>query len=110
MDLWTSGSNFGTDDYSWAAGKKPFKQSDLNWKSGQPKKTDGDCVMLQFSNKSANASTFSLGNCAEEKFFTCEVNKKMIICNFKYFFDTCRSRKEQQNLPQSKKNACPSTT
>jgi len=30
-------------------------------------------VSLQFSNQTANDSTFSLGNCADEKFFICEV-------------------------------------
>jgi len=105
-DLWTSGSNFGTDDYAWASGKKPLRQSELNWKSGQPKRTDGDCVFLQFSNQSANASTYSLGNCAEEKNFTCEVylfdktthNVLIILCYFSY-------RKEKRNPTPFKKNA-----
>jgi len=69
IDLWTSGSNFGTEEYVWCSKRKPFKSSDLNWKSGQPK-AEGDCVSLQLSNQSL---TFSLGNCAEERFFTCEV-------------------------------------
>jgi len=83
FDLWTSGSNFGTDDFAWASGKKPFKSSDLNWKSGQPKKADGDCVAINFSNQTANDSTFSLGNCADEKFFICEVK---LIFNYLLIF------------------------
>lgn len=52
----------------WHKNKK-----EVNWMSGQQNLTDGYCVFVQFSNKSANLTTLSLGDCAQKKKFICEV-------------------------------------
>jgi len=73
-EQWTSGTDAGSDDnYFWCPGTKSFSENDVNWKLGQPNSADGDCVFVQFSNKSANSSTYSSGICTEEKYFICEV-------------------------------------
>jgi len=74
IDFWTSATDVGCDDkYLWCSGSKDFNHDEVNWKDEQPKSADGDCVFLQFSNTSVNLSTYSLGSCAEEKRFICEV-------------------------------------
>jgi hypothetical protein len=75
-DLWTSGTDNGCEGkYTWCNGKKELDHDKVNWLGGKPSSADGDCIFAQFSNKSANASTISLGNCVEKKSFVCEVNK-----------------------------------
>jgi len=75
VDFWTSGSDAGVDgNYFWCSEMKEFKLNEVNWKSGQPNSADGDCVTVKFSNTSANMSTYSVGNCADEKLFVCEVS------------------------------------
>jgi len=106
FDLWTSGSNFGTDEYAWAAGKKLFQRNTINWKSDQPKTADGDCVSINFSNKTANESTFSLGKCAEEKYFTCEVLISVFVYCKENLIIKFRRPEVDQKLTTFKKNAC----
>jgi len=73
-DYWTSGTDVGLDDsYFWCANMTAFEHPNVNWKNGQPVAADGDCVFVQFSNVSANASSYALGNCEEKKSFVCEV-------------------------------------
>ena len=74
IEHWTSAKTDGPDgSMIWCNGKKSVDATQVNWKAEQPKLADGNCVFVQFSNSSANLTTFSLGNCAQEKKFICEV-------------------------------------
>jgi hypothetical protein len=74
-ELWTSATDEGFDDnYVWCNGRSNMDVRQVNWKSGgQPNSLDGNCVFVQFSNQSANLTTFSLGDCTQKRKFMCEV-------------------------------------
>jgi hypothetical protein len=83
IDLWTSGADTGsTDEYAWCSIKRALKTEESNWKMGEPKPSQGDCIFMQFSSSNANDSTFALGNCADDKNFVCEVIFHKIIYIF----------------------------
>jgi hypothetical protein len=74
IEYWTSGSDCASDDnYVWTAKDKNLAFAEVNWEKGQPNSVDGDCAFVKFSNISVNLSTFSLGNCATERLFVCEL-------------------------------------
>jgi hypothetical protein len=74
IEHWTSAKNAGPDgSMMWCNGKTSVQIKQVNWKGGQPNLSDGNCVFVQFSNISANLTTFSLGDCAQERKFICEV-------------------------------------
>jgi hypothetical protein len=73
-ELWTSASG-SLDNYVWCANGNLLDQATLNWKSGQPSASDGNCVHVQFSNTSAHLTTYAIGQCADKKNFVCEVFK-----------------------------------
>jgi hypothetical protein len=73
-ELWTSASG-SLDNYMWCVNGNLLDQATLNWKSGQPSASDGNCVHVQFSNTSAHLTTYAIGQCADEKNFVCEVSK-----------------------------------
>jgi len=75
VEYWTSGTDFGADgSFFWCSDKKVLRPKRLNWKSGQPKAADGECLFYQFS-----GSTFSLGKCDAERNFVCEVQKNIFF-------------------------------
>jgi len=74
IDLWTSGMDYGCEGkYTWCNGMREVDHDKVNWLGGKPNSADGDCIFTRFSNKSVDASTIALGNCADEKNFLCEV-------------------------------------
>lgn len=74
MELWTSATDEGSDeDFMWCNGNTSVNIKEVNWKGGQPNVADGNCAFVQFSNSSANLTTFSLGDCTKKKKFLCEV-------------------------------------
>jgi hypothetical protein len=73
-ELWTSASG-SLDNYVWCANSNFLDQATLNWKSGQPSVSDGNCVHVQLSNISAHLTTYAIGQCADKKNFICEVFK-----------------------------------
>jgi hypothetical protein len=74
IEHWTSAKTDGPDgSMIWCNGKKSVDTAQINWKAEQPNLADGNCVFVQFSNSSANLTTFSLGDCAQERKFICEV-------------------------------------
>jgi hypothetical protein len=46
---------------------------EVNWKSGQPNTADGHCIFVQFSEKSANQTFVSMGDCSQKRKFICQV-------------------------------------
>jgi hypothetical protein len=74
IEHWTSAKTDGPDgSMMWCNGNTSVEINQVNWKAEQPKLVDGNCVFVQFSNSSANLTTFSLGDCAQERKFICEV-------------------------------------
>jgi hypothetical protein len=75
VEHWTSATAGGGADGNlmWCNGKTSLNIQETNWKSGQPNLADGKCVFVQFSNRTANLTTFSLGDCAQKRKFLCEV-------------------------------------
>jgi hypothetical protein len=82
VEHWTSasGENSG-GKLMWGNGKTSLNIEETNWKVGQPNLADGKCVFVQFSNETANRTTFSMGDCAQKRKFLCEV----ITFNFQNF-------------------------
>ncbi|XP_059486554.1 mucin-5AC-like isoform X2 [Neocloeon triangulifer] len=73
VDFWTSGTDKECDDwYRWCSIERDFLSRNVNWKSGEPNSNNGDCVSINFSNATANQSTFSVTNCSKELQFICE--------------------------------------
>jgi len=73
VEHWTSASGDSSGgNLMWGNGKT-LNIQETNWKVGQPNFTDGKCVFVQFSNKTANLTTFSMGDCAQKRKFLCEV-------------------------------------
>lgn len=94
IELWTSGSRSSDNKYAWCADDKKLDQSTINWKSGQPSSADGDCVSFQLSKFSANLSTFTMGQCTDQKRFVCEVFslvKSMLGNILTNLIDFCRN-------------------
>jgi hypothetical protein len=80
VEHWTSASGDSSGgNLMWGNGKT-LNIQETNWKVGQPNLADGKCVFVQFSNKTANLTTFSMGDCAQKRKFLCEV----ITFNFKF--------------------------
>jgi hypothetical protein len=74
VEHWTSAKDGGTRGiFEWCSEKVSVNMQETNWKGSKPKLADGKCVFVQFSNTTANLTTFSLGDCAQEKKFLCEV-------------------------------------
>ncbi|XP_059474381.1 uncharacterized protein LOC132196029 [Neocloeon triangulifer] len=74
IDFWTSGSDKDCDGrYRWCSIERDFISRDVNWKSGAPDSIAGDCVSVNFSNTTANQSTYATNNCSKELLFICEV-------------------------------------
>jgi len=75
VEHWTSamGEDSGGNWMSWCNGKISLNVKETNWKGGKPHFADGRCVFVQFSNSSANLTTFSLGDCTQKRKFLCEV-------------------------------------
>lgn len=74
VEHWTSATDEGSDgNFVWCNGKTSVNMNELNWKGGEPNLAHGNCAFVQFSNSSANWTTFSLGDCAQKKRFICEV-------------------------------------
>jgi hypothetical protein len=81
VEHWTSASGDSSgSNLMWGNGKT-LNIQETNWKAGQPNLADGKCVFVQFSNKTANLTTFSMGDCAQKRKFLCEV----ITFNFQIF-------------------------
>jgi hypothetical protein len=89
VEHWTSGTDDGADGkYMWCGSKLFLNMQDINWESGQPKSADGNCIFVQLSDKSANKTYFSTGDCTQKRKFICEVIKWNCIIPFfipKYF-------------------------
>jgi hypothetical protein len=74
VEHWTSASGDSSGgNFMWCNGNISLDIKETNWKDGQPKFADGKCVFVQFSNSSANRTTFSLGDCTQKRKFLCEV-------------------------------------
>jgi hypothetical protein len=85
IEHWTSAKTANLDgSLMWCNGKTSLENNQVNWKGGeQPKLADGNCVFVQFSKSSANLTTFSLGDCAQERKFICEVNNQYYMLDEK---------------------------
>jgi hypothetical protein len=76
IELWTSGTDKGYDSkHVWCSSKNILNMKEVNWKSGQPNSADGHCMFVQFSNKSANQTFVSMGDCSQKRKFVCQVCK-----------------------------------
>jgi hypothetical protein len=74
IEHWTSGTDRGYDaNYVWCSTKNFLNMTEVNWKSGQPNSADGHCMFVQFSNKSANQTSVSMGDCSQKRKFICQV-------------------------------------
>jgi hypothetical protein len=74
VEHWTSAKDGVTEgNWKWCNGDTSVNIQETNWKGGQPNAADGECMFVQFSNRTANLTTFSLGDCAQKKRFMCEV-------------------------------------
>jgi hypothetical protein len=74
IEHWTSGTDQGSDgNFMWCGNKLFLNKKDVNWKSGQPKSADGHCIFISFSEKSANQTFYSMGDCMQKRNFVCEV-------------------------------------
>jgi hypothetical protein len=92
IELWTSGTDRGYDgNYVWCSSKNFLNTKEVNWKSGQPKTADGHCMFVQFSNKSANQTFVSMGDCSQKRKFICQVKSviflHLLIKNNYYLID-----------------------
>jgi Lectin C-type domain len=75
---WTSAKDDAPEGtFVWCNGNASVNMQETNWKGGQPKLADGKCVFVQFSNRTANLTTFSLGDCDQKRKFICEVIKSL---------------------------------
>jgi Lectin C-type domain len=75
IEHWTSVTDEGSaGNFMWCSNKTFLDMKYVNWKSGQPNNADGHCAFVQFSEKSANQSTFSMGDCTQKRKFICEVS------------------------------------
>jgi hypothetical protein len=82
VEHWTSATGDAPENnLAWCNGKKSLDMKEVNWKGGQPIVADGNCVFVQFSNKTSNETTFSLGNCTQKRKFICEVIKTVMRSN-----------------------------
>jgi Lectin C-type domain len=74
VEHWTSAKDVNNKgNLKWCNGKTSVNLQETNWKGGKPVLADGNCVFVQFSNSTANQTTFSLGDCDQKKKFLCEV-------------------------------------
>jgi Lectin C-type domain len=77
IEHWTSGKDGITEgNLKWCNGNMSLNVQETNWKGGKPNLANGKCVVVQFSNTTANLTTFSLGDCTQKRKFICEVIKK----------------------------------
>jgi len=98
IEHWTSAKTVGPDaSMMWCNGKQSVDSKQVNWKAGQPKLADGNCVFVQFSNSSANLTTFSLGDCAQERKFICDVIYDYLTY-FITYFNLLHHHNRNQNL------------
>jgi hypothetical protein len=75
VELWTSGTDKGYDgNYVWCSSENFLNMKEVNWKSGQPNSADGHCMFVQFSNKSSNQTSVSMGDCSQKRKFICQAN------------------------------------
>lgn len=74
IDHWTSGTDEGYDNnHVWCSTKNLVNMKEVNWKSGQPKIADGHCMFVKYSDKSANQTFVSMGDCSQKRKFICQV-------------------------------------
>jgi len=82
IEHWTSGTDRGYDgNHVWCSTKNFLNMKEVNWKKGQPNSADGHCMFVQFSNKSANQTFVSMGDCSQKRTFVCQV----ILLKFVFF-------------------------
>jgi hypothetical protein len=81
IEHWTSGTDRGYNaKHVWCNSKNFLNMKEVNWKSGQPNLADGHCMFFQFSDKSANQTFVSMGDCSEKRKFICQVLKFKNSC------------------------------
>jgi hypothetical protein len=105
VEHWTSATAGGGADGNlmWCNGKTSLNIQETNWKSGQPNLADGKCVFVQFSNRTANLTTFSLGDCAQKRKFLCEVITLGFFLTSSLYLTVC-------SAPNRKNWLCPMPT
>jgi hypothetical protein len=80
VEHWTSAKDDAPDGkLVWCNGNTSLNTKKVSWKGDQPNLADGNCVFVQFSNTTANLTTFSLGDCDQKRKFICEVNTSVAL-------------------------------